>query len=113
MAMLRLARVRGRSDLVQLVVSVRSPDDLYYRDELAGPETTVVYSRTTPPGSPRPAGRLGAADLAGRFVDGATVYVCGCPGVLRRRRPTCSRSSACTPATCGSSGSAPAAERSL
>ena len=79
MAMLRLARRRGRSDLVQLVVSVRSPADLYYRDEVAGPETTVVYSRTAPPGSPRPAGRLGAADLAGRFVDGATVYVCGSP----------------------------------
>ena len=35
-----------RSDLVHLVVSVRTPDDLYYADELAGPETTVVYTRT-------------------------------------------------------------------
>ena len=79
MAMLRLARRRGRSDLVQLVVSVRAPADLYYRDELPGPETTVVYSRLAPPGTERPIGRLGVGDLAGRDVRGATVYVCGSP----------------------------------
>jgi ferredoxin-NADP reductase len=32
MAMLRLARRTGRADLVRVVVSVRSPDDLYYAD---------------------------------------------------------------------------------
>ena len=37
MAMLRLARAPGRADLLRLFVSVRSPDDLYYRDELPGP----------------------------------------------------------------------------
>jgi ferredoxin-NADP reductase len=36
MAMLRLARRTGRADLVRVVVSVRSPDDLYYADELPG-----------------------------------------------------------------------------
>ena len=39
--------------------------DLYYADELPGPETTVVYTREAPPRSSRPAGRLVAADLAG------------------------------------------------
>ena len=36
MAMLRLASGSAQSDLVRLVVSVRSEADLYYRDELAG-----------------------------------------------------------------------------
>jgi len=40
MAMLRLARATGRRDLVRLVVSVRSPDDLLYANELPGPEST-------------------------------------------------------------------------
>jgi ferredoxin-NADP reductase len=79
MAMLRLARRTGRSELLRLVVSARSPADLYYRDELPGPETTVVYSRVAPPSSPRPAGRLTTDDIAGRVVPDATVYVCGSP----------------------------------
>ena len=58
-----LARRTGRSDLVRVVVSVRSPDDLYYAAELPGPETTLVYSRVAPPDSLRPPGRLTAADL--------------------------------------------------
>src|SRR5438477_116029 len=36
MAMLRLARRTGRAELVRLVVSVRTPDDLYYAAELPG-----------------------------------------------------------------------------
>ena len=58
MAMLRLARRSGRSDLVRLVVSARSVDDLYYAAELPGPETTVVYTREAPPDTARPPGRL-------------------------------------------------------
>ena len=76
MSMLRLARATGRSDLVRLVVSVRSPDDLYYRGELPGPEVTVVYTRAAPPGVERPGGRLTLADL-GAPAEGATAYVCG------------------------------------
>ena len=48
MAMLRLARQTGRSDLVRLVVSARTPEDLYYADELPGPESTVVFTREVP-----------------------------------------------------------------
>src|SRR6266481_1123928 len=77
MAMLRLARNTGRSDLVRLVVSARSPSDLYFADELPGPEATVVYSREVPPGFARPPGRLTRDDLAPSLLPGATAYVCG------------------------------------
>jgi len=80
MAMLRLARRLGRRDLVRLVVSVRTPADLLYADELPGPETTVAYSRQAPAGSDRPAGRLTAADLAPALRPGATCYLCGSAG---------------------------------
>jgi ferredoxin-NADP reductase len=79
MAMLRLARITGASDLVRLVVSVRTPNDLYYSSELPGPETQVAYTRATPPGFERPAGRLTAVDLAGVMPTEATAYVCGSP----------------------------------
>jgi ferredoxin-NADP reductase len=77
MAMLRLARATGRADLVHLVVSVRSSRDLYYADELAGPEVTVVYTREAPANSARAVGRLVAADLEPALRDDATIYVCG------------------------------------
>jgi len=80
MAMLRLARREGRAGLLRLVVSVRRPDDLWFADELPGPETTVVYTRATPPDWPRPAGRLTAADLAADLTvlgSGANGFICG------------------------------------
>ena len=79
MAMLRHARATGRSGLVRLVVSVRSPDDLYYRDEMTGPEVTVVYTRAAPAGWLRPVGRLVLTDL-GDVTDDVTAYVCGSAG---------------------------------
>ncbi len=79
MAMLRLARRTGRAELLRVVVSARRPEDLYFRDELPGPETTIVYSRVAPPTSSRPAGRLATADLADLIVPDATAYVCGSP----------------------------------
>jgi ferredoxin-NADP reductase len=80
MAMLRLARRTGHMGLVRVVVSVRSPDDLYYADELPGPEATVIYSRRAPAGADRPAGRIGPADLESAIVADATAYVCGSTG---------------------------------
>jgi ferredoxin-NADP reductase len=77
MSMLRLARSTRRADLVHLVVSVRTPEDLYYAGELPGPDVSVVYTRAAPPSSTRPAGRLGAADVEPHLRDDATVYVCG------------------------------------
>lgn len=80
MAMLRLARRTGHGDLVHLIVSARTPAELYYAAELPGPETTVVYTREAPPGWPRPPGRLGPADMPLPLDPGATGYVCGSSG---------------------------------
>ncbi len=80
MAMLRLGRRRPSGAPARLVVSVRTPADLYYADELDGPEVTVVYTRAAPPGAARPPGRLGRDDLAPLADPDATAYVCGSSG---------------------------------
>jgi ferredoxin-NADP reductase len=84
MSMLRYARATGRSELVRLIVSVRTPGDLLYADELPGPETTVVHTRVAPPGADRTAGRLSGEDLAmllpTPFDPNTTVYLCGSGG---------------------------------
>lgn len=77
MSMLRLARQREVASAVALVASVREPADLFYRDELEGPEVRVVYSRAVPPRTTRPAGRLRLEDLAGIELTGATCFICG------------------------------------
>jgi ferredoxin-NADP reductase len=80
MAMLRLARQLAQPDLVRLVVSVRTADDLYYSHELPGPQSTVVYTRAAPPGAQRPAGRLTPADLKPNIRPDETAYICGSAG---------------------------------
>jgi ferredoxin-NADP reductase len=80
MSMLRLARNQGSTELLRLVVSVRTPADLFYPDEIAGPETTIIYTRAAPPGAARPVGRLGAADLRPLARPDLDVYVCGSAG---------------------------------
>ena len=80
MAMLRLARRSAEADLIRMVVSARSPADLYYADELPGPETTVVYTRQAPPGGGRPVGRLAVADVAPLVRPDADAFVCGSAG---------------------------------
>jgi ferredoxin-NADP reductase len=77
MAMLRLARREGKSELLRLLVSVRTPDDLFYADEISGPETTVAYTRATPPGFARPVGRVTRADLPASIDPAGRAYVCG------------------------------------
>jgi ferredoxin-NADP reductase len=77
MAMLRLARRQGASSLVRLLVSVRTPQDLYYAKELPGPETSVIYTRAAPPGGVRPPGRITPKDFEPLQLPDATVYVCG------------------------------------
>jgi ferredoxin-NADP reductase len=83
MAMLRYWRREGERVPLALVVSVRSPEDLYYKGEY-GPETTVVHTRVAPPGATRPPGRLDAATLAPLVAElapqGAVAYVCGSAG---------------------------------
>jgi ferredoxin-NADP reductase len=79
MSMLRAARQAGRGDQMSLVVSARSPHDLYYADELNGPRTRVVYTRTAPAGEPRGVGRLTTDDLAPLVEAGQPAFVCGSP----------------------------------
>lgn len=76
MAMLRLARGTGTSQLVRLVVSVRRPEDLYYSAEVSGAETTVIYTRESPPGTRRPPGRIQLDDIPA-LADGGLAYICG------------------------------------
>ena len=80
MSMLRLARRLDRSHLVRLVVSVRSPADLYYAHEVPGPEVRIIYSREAPPGEARPPGRLTAEDLRPAPDPASTTYLCGSAG---------------------------------
>jgi ferredoxin-NADP reductase len=77
MAMLRLARRTGVSDLVRLIVSVRTPADLYYAGEIEGPETTVVYTRDAPASAARAVGRLVLDDVTALVRADATAFVCG------------------------------------
>jgi len=83
MSMVRNWRNRGSDVPLALVVSVRSPGDLFYSDEY-GPESTIVYTRSAPAGWPRPPAHLDAATLA-PLVErlapaGAVAYVCGSAG---------------------------------
>ena len=80
MAMLRLARRTQRSHLIRLVVSVRSPEDLYYADEVVGPETSIIYTRSAPSIVGRPAGRLTGSDVVDLTSADQTVFVCGSTG---------------------------------
>lgn len=76
MAMLRLARRNESADLLRLVVSVRKPDDLYYPDELPGPQTTILYTETSPLGSSRPTRLINSDDIPA-VPDSGLVYICG------------------------------------
>jgi ferredoxin-NADP reductase len=89
MAMLRLARATGRADLVRLVVSARAPEDLYYANEVVGPETTLVFTRSAPPDAVRAVGRLNADDVAHALLPDATVYICGSDGFCNAAGDLC------------------------
>ncbi|GAB6899416.1 FAD-binding oxidoreductase [Kineosporia succinea] len=79
MAMRRFWHDSGERVPLRLLVSVRRPEDLYYRGEY-GSETTVIHTRQAPPGDPRPAGRLSADDLRPLLTGGQIAYVCGSAG---------------------------------
>jgi ferredoxin-NADP reductase len=80
MAMLRYARLTGKADLVRLVVSVRTPDDLYYADEIVGPQTTLVYTRAAPASFARPPARLAPGDIPQPIAPETRAFVCGSSG---------------------------------
>jgi ferredoxin-NADP reductase len=79
MAMLRQARRDGRADLLRVLVSARSPADLYYADELPGEGVRIVWTRTAPPGDKRRAGRMTVDDVAPLVRADEDVFVCGSP----------------------------------
>ena len=92
MAMVRSRAAAGSRVPFRLVYSVRDPDSIYYAEELVrrvrddqGLDVTLVYTRQTPPGWSRPAGRLDAVVLAeaGWPADlEPLVYVCGPTGFV-------------------------------
>ncbi len=81
MSMLRHRRRALPEVPVHLLYSVRSPDDVFYSDEL-GEETTLTYTRRMPEGWTGATGRIDAA-LVGRLAwpDGMA-YVCGPNGFV-------------------------------
>jgi ferredoxin-NADP reductase len=79
MAMLRQARRDGQADLLRMLVSARSPADLYYADELPGPGVRIVWTRSAPADDPRTPGRMTVEDVAPLVRGGEDVFVCGSP----------------------------------
>lgn len=85
-----MARVHTRAEAMsamQLLYSLRGPDDALYREELSaeGNKTTWHYTRIAPPGWPRMPGRLTAQDLVREALpheDGVLTYICGPTGFV-------------------------------
>jgi ferredoxin-NADP reductase len=90
MSVVRRHRQAGSPAPLRLVYSLRDPDAMLYRDELGaladdGLSVTYVFTRRTPEGWPRPAGRLDARSLAASAFAPAelpTSYVCGPTGFV-------------------------------
>jgi ferredoxin-NADP reductase len=92
MAMVRSRQATGRRVPFRLLYSVRTPQDLYYADELrrrdrddAGLDVTVLYTRAAPDDWPRQPKRLNLADLsAARWPANVRprCYVCGPTGFV-------------------------------
>jgi ferredoxin-NADP reductase len=76
MSMLRHRRRAWPQVPVRLLYSVRTPEDVFYRDEL-GEETTFTYTRRTPEGWTGAAGRITAPLVAGVAWPDGMAYVCG------------------------------------
>lgn len=89
MAMTRAHARAGSPVPMQMLYSVRTPDDAFFRDELSQPSatarTTWHYTRVVPPGWSRSAGRLTAEDLKNETLAPEQVpltYVCGPTGFV-------------------------------
>ena len=70
MAMIRARRAAGSRVPFRLIYSVRTPDDIYYADELrrrtrddGGLDVAYVYTRSVPDGWPHPPRRVGVAEV--------------------------------------------------
>ncbi|MER6345243.1 FAD-binding oxidoreductase [Streptomyces sp. NPDC001595] len=87
MAMLRARLASVSDDPCALLYSVRGPDDVWYATELDAAADVVgvrlLYTRTAPDGSERPAGRLTERDLPVLPSPAAArCYVCGPTGFV-------------------------------
>jgi ferredoxin-NADP reductase len=81
MSMLRHRR-RALPDVrVRLLYSVRSPDDVFYRDEL-GVETTLTYTRRPPEGWRGATGRITTELISELVWPDGRAYVCGPNGFV-------------------------------
>ena len=92
MAMIRTRRAVGSAAPFRLICSVRTPADLFYAAELQreaqasdGVQVSYLYTRTAPPGSSRPPGRISDADIEhGGWPAGQrpACFVCGPTGFV-------------------------------
>lgn len=89
MAMVRAHTAARSTEPFKLLYSVRTPEDIFFRDELltarANLDVTMLYTRRSPVGSKRPAGRVQVADLAEFTFPAALtprVFVCGPTGFV-------------------------------
>ena len=92
MAMMRERAAAGSRVPFRLIYSVREPGALLYADELARREragdglgVSYVYTRTAPPGSGQPTGRINASVLASAGwppEKSPAVFVCGPTGFV-------------------------------
>ena len=92
MAMIRERAAAGSRAPFRLIYSVRDPGALLYGDELArqeragnGLEVRYVYTRTAPPGSGQPTGRINAGLIASAGWPperSPAVFVCGPTGFV-------------------------------
>ncbi|GAA4671139.1 ferredoxin reductase [Frondihabitans cladoniiphilus] len=97
LAILRARLASGSDSPMRLLYSVRSPEQVYFRDEIAGlaegaepgdargVSVDVAYTRSAPPDWPRQPGRLTAADVAAlvQRPSAGAIYVCGPNGFVQ------------------------------
>jgi ferredoxin-NADP reductase len=81
MSMLRHRRRALPEVRARLLYSVRSPDDVFYRDEL-GEETTLTFTRRTPEGWDGNTGRIDMAMIEELAWPDGIAYVCGPNGFV-------------------------------
>ncbi|HZY98613.1 MAG TPA: ferredoxin reductase [Candidatus Baltobacteraceae bacterium] len=85
MSMIRTRNATGSKAPFRLLYSVRTPQSIYYANELQslsrdGIEITYAYTRETPPNSPTKPERVGAALIASAAFPAdrqPTCYICG------------------------------------
>lgn len=89
LAMIRAHAGAQSAAPMQLLYSLRSPDDALYRDELTGASaatiTTWHYTRSAPAGWPHSPGRLTPDDLRRKTLPvehGSLTYICGPTGFV-------------------------------